>query len=60
MQRGAIMNRFINWLLGRKELTVVMLERKNYTNEEMAMIIKFADKMRKEYSCNCTLSCERE
>ena len=22
------MNRFINWLLGRKELTVVMLERK--------------------------------
>ena len=54
------MNRFINWLLGRKELTVVMLERKNYTNEEMAMIIKFADKMRKEHSCNCTLSFERE
>lgn len=49
------MKRFINWMFGKKELTVEIHLEDTFTPEKVEGLVKFADKMRKEHSCNCTL-----
>lgn len=49
------MKRFINWLLGKKELTIEVHFNGNFRDVDIKSKVKLWDKIRKEHSCNCTL-----
>lgn len=47
--------KFINWLLGREELTVEVHIHGTYSDEDIKRWVRLWDEIRTERSCKCTL-----